>query len=106
MDAAGCDQIMGGGLHLSGAVLLRQHANGVSLLNTGPGNYMFGQGWWQQTQEGVLFQLAFRGKTLVNVRLIPYVMIDEARASLLDPQGDGHYVLQRIWKSSDLDYRP
>ena len=25
---------------------------------------------------------------------------------LLDPEGDGHYVLNRIWKTSELDYRP
>jgi hypothetical protein len=106
MDAAGCDHVLAGGLHLSGAVLLRQHANGVSMVNTGPGNYMFGQGWWQQTQEGVILDLTFRGKALVNLRLVPYVMIDEARASLLDPEADGHYVLQRIWKSSELGYKP
>ena len=48
-------------------------------------------------------QLAFRGTTLVNVRLYPYVMILTARPSLLDPERDGHYVLQRIWKG-DQDY--
>jgi hypothetical protein len=106
MDGAGCDQVLGGGLHLSGAVLFRQGANGVSMVNTGPGNYMFGQGWWQQTQEGVILQLSFRGKTLANLRLIPYVMVLQARAALLDPQVDGHYVLQRIYKSSDLNYLP
>lgn len=106
MDAAGCDQVIGGGLHLTGAVLFRQTSDGVSMVNTGPGNYMFGQGWWQQTQEGVLLQLAFRGKTLANLKIIPYVMYAEARADLLDPQGDGHYVLQRLFKSSSLDYLP
>ena len=106
MDAAGCDQVIGGGLHLTGAVLFRQRANGVSMVNTGPGNYMFGQGWWQQTQEGVILQLAFRGKTLANLKLIPYVMLAEARADLTDPQGDGHYVLQRLFQSSSLDYLP
>ena len=53
-----------------------------------------------------MVELTFRGTTLVNVRLHPYVMILAARAALLDPQGDGHYVLQRIWKDSEVDYRP
>jgi hypothetical protein len=104
MDAAGCDQILAGGLHVSGGVFLRRQGSGVSLVNAGPGNFLFGQDWWQDTQEGVLVQLAFRGTTLVNVRLYPYVMILTARPSLLDPEKDGHYVLQRIWKASDLDY--
>ncbi|MEO8252157.1 MAG: CapA family protein [Chloroflexota bacterium] len=106
MDAAGCDQVIGGGLHLAGGMFLRQHANGVSLVDAGPGNYQYGQPWWQQTQEGVILDMTFRGKTLVNVRLHPYVMILSARPALTDPQGDGHYILERIWKSSAVDYLP
>jgi len=104
MDAAGCDQIVGGGLHVTGGLFLRQHANGVSLIDAGPGNYMYGQPWWQQTQEGVILDLSFRGATLVNVRFHPYVMVLNARPSLTDPEGDGHYVLERIWKNSEVDY--
>jgi hypothetical protein len=104
MDAAGCDQIFAGGLHVAGGIFLREHANGVSAINAGPGNFQFGQDFWQDTQEGVVLQATFRGKTLVNVRLYPYVMILAARAALLDPEADGHYVLDRIWKNSKLDY--
>lgn len=104
MDQAGCDQIIGGGLHIAGGMFLRQHANGVSLIDAGPGNYMYGQPWWQQTQEGVILDMTFRGATLVNVRLRPYVMILNARPSLIDPEGDGHYVLERVWKTSEIDY--
>jgi hypothetical protein len=104
MDKAGCDQVIGGGLHIAGGMFLRKGPNGVSLVDAGPGNYQYGQPWWQETQEGVILDMSFRGKTLVNVRLHPYVMILEARPSLTDPQRDGHYVLERIWKSSDLTY--
>lgn len=104
MDAAGCDQIVAGGLHVAGGVTLRASQRGVSLVDAGPGNYMYGQSWWQEVQEGVILDLTFRGKTLVNVRLHPYVMTFGARASLTDPQGDGHYVLERIWKASTVAY--
>jgi hypothetical protein len=103
MDAAGCDQIIGGGLHVTGGLFLRERADGVSLIQAGPGNYMYGQPWWQQTQEGVILDLAFRGSTLVNIRFHPYVMILNARPTLTDPEGDGHYVLERIWAASELD---
>lgn len=106
MDTAGCDQVIAGGLHVSGGMYLRSGASGVSLVDTGPGNFQYGQDWSQDTQEGVVIELSFRGTTLVNVRLHPYVMILAARAALLDPEGDGHYVLQRIFASSELDYRP
>ena len=29
-----------------------------------------------------------------------------ARAGMTDPEGDGHYVLERMWEVSDLDYAP
>jgi hypothetical protein len=104
MDQAGCDQVIGGGLHVTGDLFLRSHPNGVSLVDAGPGNYMYGQPWWQQTQEGVILDMTFRGSTLVNVRFHPYVMILAARAALTDPQGDGRYVLERIWKRAEVDY--
>jgi hypothetical protein len=106
MDAAGCDQILAGGLHLAGGMYLRQGANGVSVVDAGPGNFQYGQDFWQNTQEGVVVELTFRGARVVNVRLHPYVMILAARAALTDPETDGRYIQQRIWKSSDLDYRP
>jgi hypothetical protein len=104
MDQAGCDQIVGGGLHVAGGVFLRERPNGVSLIHAGPGNYMYGQPWWQETQEGVILDMTFRGTTLVNVRLHPYVMVLSARPSLTDPEGDGRYVLERIWKTAEVDY--
>ena len=106
MDAAGCSQILAGGLHVTGGLYLRATDGGVSVVQTGPGNFMYGQDFWQDTQEGVIVELSFRGSTLVNVRLHPYVMILAARAALLDPEADGHYVQQRVWKSSELDYLP
>ncbi len=104
MDKAGCDQIIGGGLHLAGGMFLRGRTGGVSLVSAGPGNFLYGQNWWQETQEGVILDMTFRGKTLVNLRLYPYVMVLAARPSLTDPQGAGHYVLERIWKNSEIDY--
>jgi len=105
-DQAGCDHIIGAGTHLAGPMLLRRRGTGVGLVMASEGNIMFGQDWWQQTQEGVIVTLSFRGSELVNTRMHPYVMLFNSRAALTDPQGDGHYVLQRVWANSELDYRP
>ncbi len=51
-------------------------------------------------------EMAFRGRTLVNVRFHPYVQILNARPDLIDPEGAGHYVLDRMWQNSELDYLP
>lgn len=105
-DAEGCDHVIGSGTHVAGPLLLRELPDGPSVVLASPGNFVFGQGWWQETQEGVILDLTFRGTTLVNVRLHPTVQIAAARPALLDPQGDGNYVLQRIWKYATLDFLP
>jgi poly-gamma-glutamate capsule biosynthesis protein CapA/YwtB (metallophosphatase superfamily) len=104
-DAAGCDHVVGSGTHVAGPMLLRQRPDDVSFVLASPGNYVFGQDFWQNTQEGVISSQTFVGTRTVNVRLYPYVILVGARPALTDPEGDGRYVLQRIWKNSDLEYR-
>ncbi len=102
-DDAGCDHVIGSGTHVAGPLLVRERENGASAVIASPGNFMFGQYWWQETQEGVIGDMTFRGTELVNVRLRPYVMHLSARPSLLDPEGDGRFVMQRIFKYSSFD---
>jgi hypothetical protein len=103
-DRAGCDHVIGAGTHVAGPMLLRQRAEGgPSVVLASPGNYMFGQNWWQEVQEGVILDMSFNGRTLVNVRLRPYVMHLHARASLTNPEGDGHFVLDRIFKYAEIE---
>jgi hypothetical protein len=102
-EAGGCDHVIGSGTHVAGPLLLSGSARDPRLVLVSPGNYMFGQGWWQETQEGVILELTFRGSTLVNVRNHPTVQILQARPALLDPQGDGHYVLERMWTYSAIE---
>jgi hypothetical protein len=103
-DRAGCDHVIGAGTHVAGPLLLRKRGGDIRLALASPGNYLFGQPWWQEVGEGVILDMTFRGKTLVNVRMHPYTMVLSARASLLDPEGDGRYVLERIWQYADIDY--
>ncbi len=102
-DAAGCDHVIGSGTHVAGPLLLNGDARDPRLVLVSPGNYMFGQGWWQETMEGVIIDMTFRGSQLVNVRLHPTVQMLQARPALLDPEGDGHYVLERLWMYSSIE---
>ena len=58
--------------------------------------------WSQQTQEGVTLELAFRGTELVQARMHPYIMLEQAQTNLTDPATDGLYVLNRIYEASGL----
>ena len=62
IDAAGCDHVIGAGTHVAGPMLSGSADGDVRVLAS-PGNYMFGQDFWQQTQEGVILEQTFRGRS-------------------------------------------
>ena len=66
------------------------------------GNFLFGQEWSQQTQEGVVLELAFEGTRLAQARMHPYIMLEQAQTNLTDPETDGLWVLNRIYEASGL----
>jgi poly-gamma-glutamate capsule biosynthesis protein CapA/YwtB (metallophosphatase superfamily) len=100
---AGCDQVIGHGTHWSGPIEIGTDADGgdhVTMVSHG--NFLFGQEWSQQTQEGVILELAFRGTELAQARMHPYIMLEQAQTNLTDPATDGLYVLNRIYEASGL----
>jgi hypothetical protein len=100
---AGCDQVLGHGTHWSGPIdftPLADGGTGFTILSHG--NFLFGQSWSQQTQEGVIVELAFRGTELAQARMHPYIMLEQAQTNLVDPESDGMWVLNRIYEASDL----
>jgi poly-gamma-glutamate capsule biosynthesis protein CapA/YwtB (metallophosphatase superfamily) len=101
--AAGCDHVIGHGTHWSGPIEITDDDDGrhqVTMVSHG--NFLFGQEWSQQTQEGVTLELAFRGSELVQARMHPYIMLEQAQTNLTDPETDGTYVLNRIYEASGL----
>jgi hypothetical protein len=100
---AGCDQILGHGTHWSGPVDFTDLGDGrTGFTIMSHGNFLFGQSWSQQTQEGVIVELAFRGTELAQARMHPYIMLEQAQTNLVDPESDGMWVLNRIYEASDL----
>lgn len=100
---AGCDHILGHGTHWSGPIEVEPDESGghrVTLVSHG--NFLFGQGWSQQTQEGVLLELSFRGTELAQARMHPYIMLEQAQTNLTDPETDGLQILARIYAASGL----
>ncbi len=100
---AGCDHILGHGTHWSGPIEISADDAGTHQVTmVSHGNFLFGQGWSQQTQEGVLLELSFRGTDLAQARMHPYVMLEQAQTNLTDPETDGLGILNRIYVASGL----
>ena len=100
---AGCDHVLGHGTHWSGPIEIGATDDGdhrVTMVSHG--NFLFGQEWSQQTQEGVVLELAFVGTRLAQARMHPYIMLEQAQTNLTDPATDGMWVLNRIYEASGL----
>jgi poly-gamma-glutamate capsule biosynthesis protein CapA/YwtB (metallophosphatase superfamily) len=103
MFESGCDHVLGHGTHWSGPIEITPTDDGdhrVTMVSHG--NFLFGQEWSQQTQEGVTLELAFHGTRLVQARMHPYIMLEQAQTNLTDPSTDGLWVLNRIYEASGL----
>jgi hypothetical protein len=94
--AAGADLILGNHPHWVQAM---QEING-KLVFYALGNLSFDQMWQENTMEGMIVELTYSGTTLMQVRLHPTLVIDQAQPNLLDPAGDGQRVLKRMRDAS------
>ena len=104
---AGCDHVIGHGTHWSGPIEIAATDDGAHRVTmVSHGNFLFGQEWSQQTQEGVLLELAFHGTRLAQARMHPYIMLEQAQTNLTDPATDGMWVLNRIYEASGLPVVP
>lgn len=99
---AGADHVVGHGTHWSSAISITKGDRGSRVVISSHGNFLFGQDWSRQTQEGVLPELTFVGTRLVQVRLHPYIVMDQAQPNLITPTTDGKHVLNQVWSVSQL----
>ena len=101
---AGCDQILGNGAHWAGEIDIAPGADGPNATILSHGNFLFGQSWAQESQEGMLVEMAFVGTRLAQVRVHPYIMLNQARAAFIDYATDGAYLLYRVFNVSRIEY--
>lgn len=99
---AGCDQILGHGTHWAGEIDVTDGPDGPHVTVLSHGNFLFGQAWAQESQEGMLVELAFVGTRLAQVRVHPYIMLNQARAAFVDYATDGAYLLDRVFGASRI----
>lgn len=100
--ASGANHILGSGTHWAGAISITPGQDGSQLAVTSHGNFLFDQSWSRQTEEGVIVEAAFVGTRLAQVRLHPYVVLDEAQPNLVDPTTDGAFVLKQVFSVSEI----
>lgn len=96
--AAGADIVLGHHTHVYGAL---EEIDGHAVVYS-MGNFIFDQYWSTDTMESALTEMTFQGSRLVQIRLHPYVILEQAQPNFLDPaKDDGKQLLQEIREVSD-----
>jgi len=93
---AGADMVIGNHAHWVGAMEVYKGRPIWYAL----GNFVFDQTWSEPTSEGILLELTFSGRRLVQVELHPTIILDGAQPNFLDPAGDGRVVLGQLYDAS------
>jgi poly-gamma-glutamate synthesis protein (capsule biosynthesis protein) len=101
MVAAGADVILGSHSHFTGPVeAINRPSDGPAFVAYSLGDLLFDLNYSELTQEGVVADLTYVGRKLVQVDLHPTMMVDHSQVNLMDPAGDGKLVLDRIKTAS------
>jgi hypothetical protein len=93
---AGADMVIGNHAHWAGAVEV-YHGKPIWYAL---GNFVFDQTWSIPTMEGITLELTFHGPTLVQARMRPHIILDQAQPNFMDPAGDGKMVMGQIYDAS------
>ncbi len=93
---AGADLIIGNHVHWAAAMEVYKGKP----IWYGLGNFVFDQTWSEQTQQGLLLELTFSGRTLVQARIHPLEILDSSQPNLLDPAGGGTVVMGQVFGAS------
>ncbi len=93
---AGADMVIGNHAHWAGAMEVYKGRPIWYAL----GNFVFDQQWSEPTMEGLTLELTFSGTDLVQARMRPHIILDQAQPNFLDPAGDGKIVMNQVWSAS------
>ena len=100
---AGADHVVGHGTHWSSAISITKGDRGSRVVISSHGNFLFGQDWSRQTQEGVLPELTFVG---TRARPGPAPPVHRHGPGPAEPRRrrprDGKHVLDQVWSVSEL----
>jgi poly-gamma-glutamate capsule biosynthesis protein CapA/YwtB (metallophosphatase superfamily) len=96
--SAGADVIVGSHSHVYGGL---EEIDGHAVVYS-MGNFIFDQYWSTDTMESALTELTFQGNRVVQIRLHPYIMLDQAQPNFLNPAtDDGKDLLKEVRQVAD-----
>lgn len=94
---AGADMVLGSHPHWVQAV----ESYKGRLIVYSLANFIFDQDWSEETQEGFMLHLYWRGTTLAGIRFVPTLIRDRCQPRLMTP-AEAQGVFARMWSGADM----
>src|SRR5215208_2671431 len=93
---AGADLVIGGHAHWPKGIEMYE---GKPIFY-GVGNFLLDQSWSEETSTGIFAQITLYGDDVVQVRPVPFIMLDYAQPNFLMPGAGGDRALRKIFAAS------
>lgn len=93
---AGADLIVGGHAHWPKGIEIYE---GKPIFY-GVGNFLFDQSWSEETSTGIFAEVTLHEDRVVQVRPVPFIVLDYAQPNFLVSDGGGDRALRRLFDAS------
>jgi poly-gamma-glutamate capsule biosynthesis protein CapA/YwtB (metallophosphatase superfamily) len=93
---AGADLVIGGHAHWPKGVEVYEG----SPIFYGVGNFLLDQSWSEETSTGIFAEITLHEDRVIQVRPVPFILLDYAQPNFLTPQGGGNRALRKIYSAS------
>jgi hypothetical protein len=93
---AGADLVVGGHAHWPKGIEMYE---GKPIFY-GVGNFLLDQSWSEETSTGIFAEVTLYGDDVVQVRPVPFIMLDYAQPNFLMPGAGGDRALRKIFAAS------
>src|SRR5215204_372366 len=93
---AGADLVIGGHAHWPKGIEMYK---GKPIFY-GVGNFLLDQSWSEETSTGIFAEITLYGDDVVQVRPVPFIMLDFAQPNFLMPRAGGDRALRKIFAAS------
>src|SRR5215208_1216603 len=93
---AGADLVIGGHAHWPKGIEVFQDKP----IFYGVGNFLLDQSWSEETSAGIFAEITLYGDNVVQVRPVPFIMLDFAQPNFLMPRAGGDRALRKVFAAS------
>ena len=93
---AGADLVIGGHAHWPKGIEMYE---GKPIFY-GLGNFLLDQSWSEETSTGIFAEITLYGEDVIQVRPVPFVILDYAQPNFLVPEAGGDRALRKVFAAS------